>query len=511
LKQSEGKDPVQNLIGEPNPTFEVTTSLPLNYTHVESQFVDFDRDKLVFHMLSTEGPRITKGDVNGDGKDDFYMGGAKDVAGALFIQASNGSFQWSAQKAFDSDKDSEDTQSVFFDADNDGDADLYVCSGSNEFSTSSIALADRLYLNDGKGNFAKSQQILPTFNFESTSTVKPFDFDQDGDLDLFVGVRSHPFLYGMPMNGYILSNDGKGIFTNVTDVIAPGLIGVGMITDAAWADVNGDSFADLIVVGEYMPVKVFIQESGKLVDKTEVFKLEKSNGWWNTIKAADLDKDGDLDFVLGNHGLNSRFKASFDKPVSMYINDFDKNGTVEQIVCTFNGDKSYPLTLRHDLTVQIPSLKKKFLKYESFKDQTITDIFTPQEMEKTVKLEAYELSSSLLMNDGHGGLSLKPLPIDAQLSMTYAIAVEDFDQDGNPDIILGGNLYSVKPEVGRYDASYGAFLKGDGKGNFVAVPSRKSGLFLDGEIRDLTVIEVKGQKYVLGARNKNSIVTLKVN
>jgi hypothetical protein len=341
--------------------------------------------------------------------------------------------------------------------------------------------------------------------------VKPFDFDKDGDLDLFVGVRSHPFLYGMPMNGYILSNDGKGIFTDVTDRVAPGLSGVGMITDAVWADINGDAFADLIVVGDYMPVKVFIQESGKLVDKTKIFKLEKSNGWWNTIKAADLDNDGDLDFVLGNHGLNSRFKASLDKPVSMYVNDFDKNGTVEQIVCTFNGDKSYPITLRHDLTVQIPSLKKKFLKYESFKDQTITDIFTPQEMEKAVKLEAYELSSSILLNDGQGGLSLRALPMEAQFSMTYAVAVEDFDHDGNPDIMLGGNLYSVKPEVGRYDASYGTLLKGDGKGNFVSVPSSKSGLFLDGEIRDLTTIEVGGQKYLLAARNKNSIVTLKVN
>jgi len=511
LKQSEGKDPEPSIVAKANPIFETTTSLPINYSHVESQFVDFDRDKLVFHMLSTEGPRITKGDVNGDGKDDFYIGGAKDIAGALFIQTGNGSFQLKEQPVFVNDKASEDTQSVFFDADNDGDPDLYVCSGSNEFSTSSIALADRLYINDGKGNFTKSQQILPTFNFESTSTVKPYDFDQDGDLDLFVGVRSHPFLYGLPMNGYILSNDGKGIFTNVTDSVAPGLLGVGMITDAVWADVNGDTFTDLLVVGEYMPVKVFIQQAGKLVDKTDVCKLEKSNGWWNTIKAADLDRDGDLDFVVGNHGLNSRFKASFDKPVSMYINDFDKNGTVEQIVCTFNGDKSYPLTLRHDLTVQIPSLKKKFLKYESFKDQTITDIFTPQEMEKAMKLEVYELSSSILINDGQGGLSLKPLPIEAQFSMTYAIAVEDFDHDGNLDLVLGGNLYSVKPEVGRYDASYGTFLKGDGKGNFVSVPSGKSGLFLDGEVRDLTTIEVGGQKYLLAARNKDTMVSLKVN
>jgi hypothetical protein len=238
--------------------------------------------------------------------------------------------------------------------------------------------------------------------------------------------------------------------------------------------------------------------------------LDKTNGWWNTIEAADLDNDGDVDFVLGNHGLNSRFKASLDKPVSMYVNDFDKNGTVEQIVCTFNGDKSYPLALRHDLTTQIPSLKKKYLKYDNFKDQTITDIFTPEEMNGSVKLEVYELSSSLLINEGGGKLSLKRLPVEAQLSVVYAIAIDDFDKDGHVDIVLGGNLYNVKPEVGRYDASYGTFLKGDGRGNFKSLPANQSGLFLDGEIRDLTTVEVAGKKYLLAARNSDSLLTLKV-
>ncbi len=510
LKQKDAVEPVEIKRKEVMKTFEISNALSFNYTHTESEFVDFDRDKLIFHMLSTEGPRISKGDVNGDGREDFYIGGAKDVAGALFIQTSNGSFQERAQKAFADDKASEDMQSILFDADSDGDQDLYVCSGSNEFSTSSIALADRLYMNDGKGNFTKSQQILPTFNFESTSVVKPFDFDKDGDMDLFVGVRSHPFLYGMAMNGYILSNDGKGIFTNVTDTIAPALTGVGMITDAAWADINGDSFADLILVGDYMPIKIFIQEAGKLVDKTELMNLGKSNGWWNAIEAADLDSDGDVDFVLGNHGLNSRFRASIDKPVSMYVNDFDKNGTVEQILCTFYGDKSYPLVLRHDLTTQIPALKKKYLKYDNFKDQTITDIFTPEELDKSVLLEAYELSSCLLINNGKEGFTLKRLPVEAQLSVVYAISVEDFDHDGNMDIVLGGNLYSVKPEMGRYDASYGTFLKGDGKGNFTSVLTNESGLSLDGEIRDMTTVEVGGKKYLLATRNSNSMLIFKV-
>ncbi len=514
LKQSDGIDGIDGIVTtkqDANPVFKASDISSLNYFHIESEFVDFDRDKLVFHMLSTEGPRIAKADVNGDGKDDIYIGGSKGISGALLVQLRNGEFKRQAQPAFDADKESEDTQSTFFDADNDGDADLYVCSGSNEFSTSSIALADRLYLNDGKGNFTKSAQILPTVNFENSSVVKPIDFDNDGDIDLFVGIRSHPFLYGMPTNGYILSNDGKGFFTNVTSVIAPSLIEIGMITDAVWADINGDSQIDLIVVGEYMPVTILIQENGKLVDKTDATKLANSNGWWNTIDAADLDHDGDIDFVIGNHGLNSRFKASLDRPVSMYINDFDNNGTVEQIISSFNGDKSYPLALRHDLISQIPSLKKKYLKYESLKDQTITDIFSATELEKSVKLEAYELSSSLLINDGNGGLSLKHLPVTAQMSVVYAVTIDDFDHDGNMDILMGGNLYSAKPEVGRYDASYGTFLKGDGKGNFESLLPNQSGLFWDGEVRDLMPIRIGNQNHLLVLRNKNSMLSFRLN
>jgi hypothetical protein len=215
--------------------------------------------------------------------------------------------------------------------------------------------------------------------------VKPYDYDKDGDLDLFVGVRSHPFLYGIPMSGYILNNNGKGTFTNVTLTIAPDLNEIGMITDATWADVNGDGSIDLIVVGEYMPIKILVNVNNKFIDKTIDFGLGMSNGWWNTIKASDIDNDGDVDFFFGNHGLNSRFRASVDKPVCMYVNDFDKNGTVEQLICTYNGDKNYPLVLRHDLMAQIPSLKKKYLKYESFKDQSINDIFTPEQMENAVK------------------------------------------------------------------------------------------------------------------------------
>jgi len=483
----------------------VKEDMSIDFMHHENDFVDFDRDKLIYHMLSTEGPRVTKGDVNGDGLDDFFIGGAKDFAGALFIQTAEGTFKRTNKNVFELDKISEDLGSVFFDADNDNDLDLYVCSGGSEFSSISNAYIDRLYINDGNGNFVKSNQPLPTTDMESTSVVKAADFDNDGDIDLFVGVRTQSFSYGLPMNGYILSNDGRGKFSNVTSSIAPSLTNVGMITDATWTDIDKDGDFDLLVVGEYMPIKVFVNERGKLIDKTDESILQLTNGWWNRIKAADLDNDGDVDFVVANHGLNSRFKASEQKPLCMYINDFDKNGTIEQIICTFNGDISYPMVLRHDLTAQIPSLKKKYLKYEEYKNQTVQNIFTESELKEAVKLDVFELGTGILLNDGKGKFTFSRLPVEAQISPMYAIEIDDFDLDGNQDILLGGNLYNVKPEAGRYDASYGIFLKGDGHGKFIAVPSLNSGLKIDGEVRDFVMLKSKGRNLLLVARNNDSV------
>jgi hypothetical protein len=292
-------------------------------------------------------------------------------------------------------------------------------------------------------------------------------------------------------------------------MVAPGLIKVGLITDGSWADIDGDGDSDLLVIGEYMPIKVFVNEMNKLVDKTEPAGLTLTNGWWNRIEPADLDNDGDVDFVVANHGLNSRFRASVEKPVSMFVKDFDTNGAIEQIICTFNGDKSYPMVLRHDLMTQIPALKKKYLKYEDYKDQSIQDIFTEKELEGAVKLEVFELGTGLLLNDGKGNFVFRRLPIEAQFSTMYAIEVSDFDGDGNFDILLGGNLYRVKPEVGRYDASYGVYLKGDGKGGFKFVSPINSGLVIDGEVRDFTVLKSGGKNLILVARNNDSVLFFK--
>lgn len=506
------KDAIEAVIPETAPaatTFERLLAPPINYKHQESDFVDFDRDKLIYHMISTEGPRVSKGDVNGDGLDDVYIGGARDNSGALYVQTSEGGFKATNHKLFESDKVSEDQASLFFDADNDHDLDLYVCSGSSEFSNISNALADRLYFNDGKGNFVKSSQTLPTTALENTSTVQSGDYDNDGDQDLFVGVRSQSFLHGLPMNGYILNNNGRGEFSDVTSSVAQGLIKIGLITDASWSDIDGDKDLDLLVVGEYMPIKVFVNDGKQLVDKTEMAGLQSTNGWWNRIKSADLDHDGDMDFVVANHGLNSRFRASVEKPITMYVNDFDKNGTTEQVICTFNGDKSYPMVLRHDLMSQIPSLKKKYLKYDNYKDQTIQDIFTPEELQGATKLDVFELGTGILLNDGTGKFVFRRLPVEAQFSAMYAVETYDVDLDGNMDILLAGNLYRVKPEAGRYDASYGIFLKGDGKGNFKPVSSLNSGLMIDGEVRDFTVLKSKEKNLLMVARNNDTVLFFK--
>jgi len=479
----------------------------IDFVHKENEFSDFDRDKLIFHMLSTEGPRMCKGDVNKDGLEDFYICGAKDQPGALYIQNGDGSFKKSNEALLEKDRGSEDTDCLFFDADGDGDKDLFVCSGGNEFSTNSTDLISRLYINDGRGNFSRSPQLLPSAQvFESASCVTAADYDGDGDLDLFVGVRLQPFKYGYPCKGYILQNNGKGIFSDVTEQVCPVLKTAGMITDAKWFDYDRDGKMDLVVTGEYMPIRIFHNENKQqLKEVTAEAGLSNSSGWWNRLAIADIDGDGYPDIVAGNHGLNSRFKCSDQKPVRMYVSDFDDNGSVEQVITCYNGEKAYPMALRHDLVGELPYLKKKYLKYENYKEQTIEDIFTKEQLDKALKLEAKEFRSSVLMNDGKGRFTLKPLPVEAQLSVMYGIGVSDYDGDGRQDILLGGNFYQSKPEVGIYDASYGVLLKGDGKGNFTTIPAAQSGFFVKGAVRDILSIKNKKKTLVLVARNNEPI------
>jgi hypothetical protein len=505
LQQSEGKAAEQPADETTSSVIfkENTNAYKIDFQHQENRFVDFDRDRLIYHMLSSQGPHMDVADVNGDGLEDFYIGGASGQAGRLMVQNRDGSFRSTNTALLEKDRESEDLDILFFDADQDGDMDLYVAGGGNEFSSGSSGMKDRLYFNDGIGNFSVSDQILPAGRFESSGCVAAADYDSDGDQDLFVGIRVAPKYYGVPVNGILLENDGTGKFSNQTEEKAKDLLQSGLFTDAWWMDYDGDQDSDLIAIGDWMGIRIFQNSEGQLSEVTKQAGLEQSKGWWNCMKAGDLDGDGDMDLVLGNHGLNSQFKASSKEPITLYINDFDNNGTVEQILCRYDEGVSMPYVLRHDLVMQMPHLKKKYLKYESFAGQTIEQIFSPEAMKGTVTQETEHLANSLAINNGDGTFELKALPLEAQFAPMYGLLIDDFDGDQHLDILMAGNFYEAKPEVGRYDADYGILLKGDGKGNFEPCRSTCSGFLIDGQVRDMEKLTVGGKSIVLVGRNND--------
>ncbi len=490
---------------------QMTASLPIysenelllkDYRHIENTFVDFDRDRLTFQMISTQGPCLCKADLNKDGLEDVYIGGAKDQEGYLALQNASGTFDRIDFEVFEKDKGSEDVDCAFFDANGDGFLDLYVVSGGNEFEVGAPRLGDRLYISNPQLSFSKSKQILPVDKFESTSVVAPADYDGDGDIDLFVGGRIQTYSYGFPRNGYILNNDGVGNYTNVADEIAQELAQIGMITDAKWVDLDQDLDLDLVLVGEWMPITFLINEAGQFKLK-EV--IPKSSGWWNVIETADLNGDGLMDLIVGNHGLNSRFKASQERPLHMFVKDFDNNGTIEQIICQYEGDKLFPLSLRHDLAKQMPGIKKKYLKYESYKDQEIKDVFDQKMLNESIDLTAHDLASGLYLNRGSLQFERITLPPAVQYSCVYAIGIADYNFDGHLDLLFGGNFYASKPEMGRYDASYGTLLSGDGAGHFEVIQPKLSGIKLDQEVRNLAFIKTS-QGMALIVANNNAAV-----
>lgn len=474
------------------------------FVHHENPYNDFDKNRLLFHMISSEGPCLCSGDVNGDHLDDFYIGGARGQAGELYVQIKNGLFAVKSD-VLSADSLSEDTGCAFFDANNDGFDDLYVASGSNELSPLSSLYLDRLYLSLPGLKFKKSNQLLPTSKrFESTKSVEPADFDKDGDVDLFVGTRSNPSQFGSPVNGYLLVNDGHANLTNKTDELAPELKSMGMITDAKWVDINNDGKLDLVVVGEWMPIKVFINQEGRLIDHSNKFGLLHTNGWYNTLEVCDVNNDGLVDIIVGNHGLNSRFRASSSHPLKLYLNDFDGNGDLDPIITQYFDDQSYPMVLRNEILSQIPSLKKKFVRYKQYAGKSMNDIFYPEQLQDTVVLRADVLESFILINKGNSFDKLE-LPMVTQFSPTYAITTEDFNGDGNIDILMGGNLSRVKPEMGSYNAGYGTLLLGDGKGNFEVQTPAQSGISIRGDIRKFRPLKIAGQSVLIVARNNDSM------
>jgi hypothetical protein len=479
------------------------------YVHVENDFDDMDREPLMPHLLSSEGPALAAGDVNGDGLDDLYVGGAKWQPGRLLLQQADGAFVASDSAVFAADSITEDVDAVFFDANGDGTPDLYVVSAGNEFWGSMKELKDRLYINDGRGHFTKSADRLPDI-FENGSCVVPGDYDGDGDLDLFVGSRVVARNYGVSPKSHLLRNDGRGYFTDVTEQVAPVLLTAGMITSAAWIDPDGDGRRDLVVAGEWTPVRLFRQQGGRFIDRTKEAGLGDSEGWWNRVSAADVNGDGRADLVLGNEGLNSYITASRTQPAEMYVYDFFGNGTLEQIITFYKHGVSYPLATRDEMVKLMPALRAKFTSYKAFGASRVQDILPAEEVAKATVLAARTFASTVAVSDAQGHFSLKPLPVEAQFAPVFATLVRDFDGDGTPDILLGGNRMGAPPMLGQSDASFGLLLHGHGDGTFAAVDMMQSGVDVRGDIRHMALVRRRdGRTTIAVARNNDRLAFLR--
>jgi hypothetical protein len=485
---------------------DVTDAIALPYVHRENVFVDFDLQPLLPKMVSTEGPFLAVADVNGDGLDDVFIGGAKGQPGVLLIQRPDGRFVRTNEQVFAPDRLSDDRGAVFFDARGDGHPDLYVVSGGNAFSAMAPALQDRLYLNDGRGHFRKASGHLP-LEFASGSRVVAADYDGDGGSDLFVGGRVVPGKYGANPQSLLLRNDGHGHFTDVTQQLAPELAHVGMVTDAAWADVFGDGRLDLVVVGEWMPITIFRNiGEGRLV-RVPTPGLEHSEGWWNRIVAADFTGHGRVDFIVGNLGWNTRFHASDTEPMTMYVADFGGNGTIEQIVSLYNHGVSYPIAMRDDLLRGIPALRARYPSYKAYAGQRVTDIFTPEQLRGAIFKQVHTFATTLARNNGDGSFTLIPLPREAQIAPVYGILAGDFAGDGRTGLLLAGNFDGVKPEIWRMSASEGLLLRSDGAGNFAAVRPSESGFVVPGQARDIQRVRTRqGELYVVARNNDRPLI-----
>jgi hypothetical protein len=497
---------------------DVSNQLGIEWRHHENEPYDLEREPLLPHFLSDRGPALAVGDVNGDGLEDLYLGGAKWQPGALYFQRRDGTFGLSAQPAFTADSLSEDVDAAIFDANGDGHPDLYVVSGGNEFSGEDEPLHDRLYVNDGHGNFRRDASALPP-TAESGSCVVVGDFNGDGHPDLFVGRRAVARAYGTAPRSYLLENDGAGHFRDVTSTLAPELAEVGMVTAAAWLDYDHDGKLDLVVVGEWMPVRVFHQESGRLVDRTREAGLSGNSGWWNSVTVADVNGDGRADLVLGNLGLNSYLRASPAEPVRVYVGDFAHNGSSLGILTAYTGGMSYVVPGRDELLRVLPSLRERYPTYKGFAGRKIEDIVSAADLRGATVRQATDFATSVALNAGNGTFTLQPLPIEAQLSTVDAALADDFDGDGRTDVLLGGNDYGVPPIFGRYDASYGLLLRGGGTGGATAgrpalrpVGLVESGLVLEGQVRHIRALrwaKSGGGRLVVVARNDDRLQVLR--
>ncbi|MEX2566690.1 MAG: VCBS repeat-containing protein [Cyclobacteriaceae bacterium] len=484
---------------------------PIQFEHIEPGYNDFKRQPLLNHMLSPSGPIIAVGDINKNGFSDVFVGGTEGNPGKLFFQVSTGQFFESQGLDLRQDSVSSDNAAVFFDANGNGWPDLYIVSGGyHDYENDDPALQDRLYINLGGGNFEKSPDALPEM-LTSGSCVKFADFDGDGHLDLFVGGRVVPGQYPKSPSSYLLRNDGAGKFINVTDSLIPEMKNGGMVTDAQWVDFNGDGWQDLVVVGEFMPIQVFINNKGRgFQNATNQYFKEPLKGMWSKIEVGDFDEDGDLDFIVGNFGLNSQFKASKKEPITLVYDDFDGNGSIDPILCQYINGVSYPFMSRDELLDQMYGMRSQFTDYASFAEAEIKDIFSSEQLDKAAVLEVNELKSVYLENKG-GQLEAHKLPIEAQYAPVYAITVLDHNDDGHLDFILAGNQNTTRLRLGVIDANFGQLYEGDGKGHFEFIPQSSSGLRLMGDIRSMELIKLSYLEVLLIGINNQGVEAYLIN
>lgn len=489
---------------------DVTSKSGIDFKHNENDYDDYLREVLLPHQTSKLGPALAVADINNDGLDDFYIGGAAGQLGAVFIQTKAGRFKKSDSNFLKEDIEKEDVGAVFFDCDNDKDQDLYIVSGGNEFidNKTKHQLKDRLYINDGKGNFIKSPNALPNL-YNSGSCVKPFDYDQDGDLDLFVGSRLIPANYPLPASSIILENQfnktGKIKFVDVTKRVAPELLNLGLVTDASWVDIDQNGKTDLVVVGEWMPVTTFLYDGVRFKNTTQKSGLGHTTGWWSSVASGDFDNDGDIDLVAGNLGLNYKYQATDKESFDVYSGDFDGNGINDVVLAYYNEGSLFPVRGKQCSSQGIRSVKYKFETYDQFASSNLEQVYSKPALKKALHIKAKTFASTYFENTGNGKFIRHVLPNLAQVSSINGIVVDDYNKDGNLDILTAGNFYVSEVETPRNDASIGLLIYGDGHGNFSPVQAADSGLYSRFDTRQVRAIKTQNGKGILLANNNQQV------